>query len=188
MIYEFTCPGREHQGDRDFSKIMHGAPPAKVVNQIGCPQPGCGAVAKRRFDKEIPTQSVVGLTPISHSTTGKGSLQNTIGKAFGEFQKNPDGSIDRNHAAFRDTGDLNKFMNGSNDLGKPKIDQRTGQPLRRKDGSVIREGAKFFQYGKNDAPSRNDVRRKPRRDKSVEWVDDRSAKDFPDTNSKSLTG
>lgn len=186
MIYEFTCPGREHKGNRDFTKIIHGVPPQQVVNQIDCPD--CGGVAKRRFDKEIPTQSVVGLTPISHSTTGPGSFQRTLEKAFGGFKKNADGSVDKNHAAFRDSGEMSKFMNGQNDLGKPKIDQRTGQPLRRKDGSVIREGAKFFQYGKNDAPSRTDVRKRTRPDKSVEWVDERGAKDFPDTNSKSLTG
>lgn len=187
MIYVFDCPGREHQGDRIFQQIFHGMP-KDVINQYQCPQKGCGAVAKRRFDKEIPTQAVVGLTPISHSTTGKGSLQRTVEKAFGGFKKNPDGSIDTNHAAFRDTGEFSKFMNGANDLGKPKINQRTGEPLRRKDGSIIREGAKLIQYGKNDAPSHDRIRQKPRRDKSVEWVDDRSAKDFPDTNSKSLTG
>lgn len=162
--------------------------PKDVINQDQCSQPGCGAVAKRRFDKEIPTQSVIGLTPISHSTTGKGSLQRTIQKAFGEFKKNPDGSIDTNHSAFRDTGEFSKFMNGANELGKPKINQRTGEVLRRKDGSIIREGAKLIQYGKNDAPSHDRVRSRPKRDKSVEWVDGGSARDFPDTNSKSLTG
>jgi len=185
-MYVFSCPGREHQGDREFTQIFHTVP-AAVINQYQCPQPQCQAVAKRRFDKEIPSQSVIGLTPISHSTTGKGSFQKTVEKAFGGFKKNPDGSIDPNHAAFRDSGEFQKFMNGANDLGKPKINQRTGEVLRRRDGSVIREGAKIFQYGKNDAPSRNDVRRRPRQDKSVEWVDDRSVRDFPDTNSKSLT-
>ncbi len=183
MIYVFTCPGREHRGDRDFEQVFHTLP-KNVINQYQCPQ--CGGVAKRRFDKEIPTQAVVGLTPISHSTTGKGSMQRTIERAFGAVKKNPDGSLDTNHSAFRDTGEFSKFMNGANDLGKPKINQRTGEPLRRKDGSIVREGAKLIQYGKNDAPSRNDVRRRGPRDKSVEWVD--NAKDFPDTNSKSLTG
>jgi len=185
--YVFDCPGREHTGDRIYQKVFHSMP-KDVVNQDQCSQPQCQAVAKRRFDKEIPTQSVVGLTPISHSTTGKGSLQRTIEKSFGAFQKNPDGSIDTNHSAFRDSGSLDKFMSGANELGKPKIDQRTGQPLRKKDGTIIREGAKIFQYGKNDAPSRTDVRKRPRKDRSVEWVDGGSSRDFPDTNSKTLTG
>lgn len=179
MIYEFSCPGRDHKGDRDFSKIMHGIPPKVVVNQIDCPE--CGATAKRRFDKEIPTQSVVGMTPISNSTTTPGSFQRTVQRAFGSYQKNPDGSVDPNHAAFRDSGELDRFMNGANQLGKPKIDQRTGQPLRRKDGSVIREGAKIFKYDRSATPSRDDVRRRPRPSRNIDWVDDRTAKEFPDT-------
>ncbi len=170
MIYVFDCPGREHAGKRVFEHVVHHMP-SVVMNCVACPQPKCGAVAKRRIDLEIPTQSLVGLTTVSNSTTTKGSLAHMTEKAFGKFLKNPDGSIDANHRPFRDTGEFNRFMQGENDLGKPKINQRTGKPLmvRSPDGSYkyVREGAKLIKFDKNDAPSRDDVRRQAPKPRNV---------------------
>lgn len=184
-MYEFTCPGREHQGDRDFQKVFHTVP-KNVIDKCECIQEGCGAVARRRFDKEIPTQAIVGMTPISHASTIPGSPAHTTEMAFGKFKTNPDGTVDKNHRPFDTTGDLDRFMNGANDLGKPKIDQRTGQPLRRSDGSIIRDGAKLVKYGANSTPSRTDARKRSNRrggeyrlgPVSTGWTTDREAKDF----------
>lgn len=179
--YIFECPGRDHEGPRRFEKFLHTVPDL-VIDKTECE---CGAVAKRRWDEEMKTQAVVGLKPISHATTGKGSVMKEVEFAFGKVQKNPDGSVDPNHAPFRDTGELDRFLNGANDLGKPKISQTTGKPLMRADGSYVREGAKLIKYDKNSAPSKTDVRRSRPRFKGVEW----GGKDvggFPSTNSKSL--
>ena len=160
MIYSFSCPGKSHEGDRDFDRIVHGAPPQKVVSSVKCPK--CGAKAARRLDREIPTQAVVGITPISHATTVKGSMAHTTEVAFGKFQENPDGSVDPNHRPFGDSGDLNRFMNGANNLGKPKMGI-DGKPMRKKDGSIIREGRKLIKFSPGDTPSRDGVRKsKPR--------------------------
>ena len=183
--YEFSCPGREHKGERDFTRTFHQMP-ERVIDKIECTQDGCGAVARRRFDKEIPTQAVIGMTPISHATTLKGSPAHEAEIAFGKFRKNPDGSVDKNHRPFDTTGDLNRFMNGANDLGKPKIDQRTGDVLRRSDGSVVRNGAKLVKYDSQQAPSRNDVRKTSSRRGGVYrmgpvqtgWTDSREANAF----------
>lgn len=156
--------------------------PELVIDKIECE---CGAVAKRRFDKEIPTQAVVGLTQISHSTTTPGSVADDLKFAFGEVKVNADGSVEKNHRPFTNTGDLDKFLNGKNNLGVPKISQTNGQPLMNKDGSYVREGAKLIRYDKNNAPSKSEVRKHKPRYKNVDWVSSREAKDFQ-TNSKSL--
>ena len=180
--YVFECAGREHSGERIFEKFIHEVPKL-VITQTECE---CGAVAKRRLDREIPTQAVVGLTPISHSTTTKGSVQHEIKLAFGEVQKNPDGSVDPNHTAFRDTGELNRFLNGQNDLGPRALDQRTGQPLRRKDGTYVHSGAKIIKYDKGAAPSKTGVRTSKPRFKNVAWENPKSVGAFPNTNSRTL--
>lgn len=128
--------------------------PKKVKQDTECSE--CGGRAARAFDLEIPTQSVVGVTPISLSTTTPGSVYHTVKHAFGERSE-----ADPSKAPFRDTGELGKFLGGANDFGPPSIDQRTGKPRRRPDGSVIRTGAKIIQYDRNATPSRDDVRRKP---------------------------
>ena len=76
----------------------------------------------------------------------------------GRFKHNPDGSVDKNHRPFRDTGEMNKFMAGNNDWGDPVV-KDNGQPLRRKDGSIVRKGAKLFKYGANATPSRDGIRK-----------------------------
>lgn len=179
--YVFECPGRDHEGNRTFERFIHSVP-AIVVDKTECE---CGAVAKRRFDIEMKTQAVIGLTPISHATTTKGSVAQELEFAFGKVQKNPDGTVDPNHRPFRDTGELDKFLNGANDLGKPKISQTTGKPLMRKDGSYVREGAKLIKYDKNATPSKTEVRRGRPRLGGVEWGG-RDVSSYRDTNSKSL--
>lgn len=156
--YEFSCPGREHTGERDFQKTFSSLP-KNVIDKTECKQPGCGAVARRRFDKEIPTQSVIGIRPLSHASTTPGNVAHTAEMAFGKFKQNPDGTVDKNHRPFENTGEMDRFLNGANDLGKPKINQRTGEPLRRQDGSIIREGAKIVKLGNGATPSRDDVRK-----------------------------
>jgi len=154
--YSFRCPtckDPETGKALEFS-IFLSTVPKKVKKDAECD--GCGGRAARAFDLEIPSQSVVGLTPISKSTTVPGSMYHTVKYAFGAHD-----SKDPNQAPFRDSGELNAFLNGANDLGKPKIDQRTGKPLRRADGSIVREGAKLIKYDRNATPSRDDVRKRP---------------------------
>lgn len=182
MIYVFDCPGREHEGPRQFERFFHGIPNGPVIDKTECK---CGAVAKRRFDVEMKTQAIVGLTPISHSTSTKGSVSKELEFAFGEHKKNPDGTVDTNHRPFRDTGELDRFMNGANDLGKPKISQTTGKPLMRADGSYVREGAKLIKYDKGAAPSRTDARRFKPKYKGVEWGG-KDVASFGNTNSRTL--
>ena len=61
-------------------------------------------------------------------------------------------------------------MNGGNELGKPVLDDK-GQPRRRSDGSIIRKGAKLFQYGANATPSQTGIRKRDIRvpDTSVDF-------------------
>lgn len=151
--YVFRCPTCKEDGNPLTFTVFRSSVPVKVVKDAECSQ--CGGRAARAFDLEIPTQSVVGLTPISKSTTVPGSLYNDVKFAFGANHKD-----DPNQAPFRDSGELNAFLNGNNDFGRPKIDQRTGKPLKRPDGSTIREGAKLIKYDRNATPSRDDVRRK----------------------------
>jgi len=156
--YAFKCITPEHPKDipREFVKMVYHVP-KKVITQYTCPE--CGGLGKRDLASEIPTQAVVGLTPISHSTTTPGSLSKEIGFAFGNFKKNPDGTEDRNHTAFRDTGELNKYMNGHNDLGAPVLNDK-GEPMRRPDGSCIRQGAKLVKYSANKTPSKTGLERR----------------------------
>lgn len=177
MIYCFKCVTPEHPADkpREFEAIVHHVP-KKIVNQYPCPE--CGGLGKRDLAKEIPTQSLVGVQSISTSTTVKGSIYDEIKFAFGRRKQNPDGSIDKNHAAFRDTGELNKFMNGQNDLGEPVLDER-GNPMRRQDGSMVRRGAKLVKLNPNATPSRSDIRRSrpPVPDASESWVGEDAIRD-----------
>lgn len=153
--YAFKCGSDEH-GDapREFVAMIHHMP-KKIVTQWKCP---CGAIAQRDLASEIPTQAVVGVTSISHSTTVGGALSKELEFGFGRFKTNPDGSVEKNHRPFRDTGEMSKYMNGQNDLGTPVV-KDNGQVMRRKDGSVVRNGAKLFKYGPNATPSRDGVRR-----------------------------
>lgn len=152
--YCFRCPKCKAEGGEAYTfSIFTATVPVKVKKDAECSE--CGGRAARAFDLEIPTQAVVGLTPISKSTTGKGSMYNDVKFAFGKHDVS-----DPNQAPFRDSGELDSFMNGRNEFGKPKIDQSTGKPLRRPDGSVVREGAKLIKYDRNATPSRDDVRRK----------------------------
>lgn len=154
-VYCFKCITPEHPSDqpREFVKSFH-TMPKKIINQSNCPE--CGGLGKRDFSAEIPTQSLVGVQSISHSSTGPGSVSKEIEFAFGKFKKNPDGSVDHNSAAFRDTGELNKFMNGNNDMGEPVLNDK-GEPLRRQDGSCVRRGAKLVKYNANKTPSRSSI-------------------------------
>jgi len=182
MVYVFECPGREHEGERVFEKFIHTIPKC-VITQIDCT---CGAVARRRLDKEIPTQSLVGQTQISHSTTGKGSVANDIKFAFGETKLNPDGTVDHNHRPFTTTGEMDKFMSGQNNLG-PRVLGDDGQPRRDAKGNYIHGPAKLVKLGANDAPSRSDVR--PRRKyKDAAHLSNKAVSGFPDTRSNSLRG
>lgn len=151
--YCFRCPNCKEDGQALTFTIFRSTVPVKIIKDTECTT--CGGRAERAFDLEIPTQSIVGLTPISKSTTVPGSMYHAVKYAFGEHD-----SKDPNQAPFRDSGELNAFLNGKNDFGKPKIDQRTGQPLRRPDGSIIREGAKIIKHDKGATPSRDDVRKK----------------------------
>ncbi len=175
MIYVFKCPNPAHKKKNSFEVAIHHMP-KKVVMQHPCSLPDCDWTAKRDFSQEIPTQAVIGATPISHSTSVKGSLAKEMEFVAGRFKRNPDGTVDKNHRPFRDTGEMNKFMNGQNQLGQPSIDQRTGKPRRRRDGSIIREGAKLFKYGNNAAPSRSDVR-KGRREYPNAWTTESQVSD-----------
>ena len=153
--YIFRCPTcKDEEGKPLAITVFLSTVPKKVKQDTECSE--CGGRAARAFDLEIPTQAVVGLTPISLSTTTPGSIYNTVKHAFGERSE-----ADPSQAPFRDTGELKKFMEGANDFGKPSIDQRTGKVRRRPDGSVIRQGAKLIQYDRNATPSRDDVRKAP---------------------------
>ena len=179
--YVFSCESPDHQGERVFEKFMT-VYPNITPDKTECK---CGGIAKRRFDKEIPTQAVLGQTQISHATTVKGSVAEDLKFAFGETKVNPDGSVDPNHRPFTSTGELDKFLGGKNNLGVPKLSQTNGKPLMKKDGTYIREGAKIIRYDKGATPSKSEARRSKPRYKNVEWGD-RGLRDFSDTNSRSL--
>jgi len=168
MIYCFQCVASKHPEGQDRSFVqMVTHVSEKRIDQYPCPV--CGGLGKRDLAKEIPTIRSVGMTPISNGT----ALGKELEFSFGRFKKNPDGTVNTNHAAFRDTGELSKYMNGNNDLGEPELNQRTGEPLRRKDGSVVRKGAKLFKYGKNATPRRSSVRR--RNEVPSAWIDEKTA-------------
>lgn len=154
--YTFICLSTKHPpgAARQFEQWINHKE-GKRIDQSTCMV--CGTTARRDLTADLQTVNVNGLTPIAVSDS-KFSLNKELGFSFGKFKKNKDGSFDKNHAVFRDTGELNKFMNGANDLGPPKLDQSTGEILRRHDGSVVRDGAKLFKYGPNATPSRDGVR------------------------------
>lgn len=161
--YIFRCPScKDENGDPSVITIFKTTVPKDVIRETTCSD--CGGKAPRAFDLEIPSQAVIGLTPISKSTTVPGSLYNTVKHAFGAHDEN-----DPNQAPFRDSGELEKFLNGNNDLGKPSIDQRTGKVRRRPDGSVIRNGAKLIKYDRNATPSKDNYVRQRGPSKSARW-------------------
>lgn len=94
--------------------------------------------------------------------------------AFGRFEKNPDGSEDMNKPRFRDSGELNKYMNGQNELGDPVTNDK-GEPVKRPDGTIIRRGAKLFKYSQGATPSKDGVSNKRGVPKGAKWVDQRTA-------------
>lgn len=173
-IYVFKCVSEDHpvERDRDFVQTIHHMP-KKVIGQYPCP--ACGGLGKRDFESEIKSQSVIGLTPISKSTTTPGSFYNETKFAFGQDKVNPDGSVDKSQARFRDSGELKAYMNGQNDLGEPVL-RDNGQPLRRKDGSIVRKGAKLFKYPKGATPSRSGMQRS-RPAVPDAWTDEKGAAD-----------
>ncbi len=181
MRYTFHCGSKRHEDDssRTFESFIN-VKEGKRVDQIQCPE--CGGLAKRDLVTDLKTVSIVGGTPISLSTTGKGSMYETAKFSFGRFKKNPDGSEDRNHAAFRDSKELDRFANGHNDLGPPKLDDN-GNPIRRKDGSMVRTGAKLIKFDKSRRPP---VNKRPRMDVPDAWVGDDIVQKSGRTNPISL--
>ena len=166
--YTFVCASSRHEDEktRQFTNVIHHKE-GKRVDQLACPE--CGGLARRDLVADLATVNVTGLTSISHASTGKGSGNYESRFMAGRFKKNPDGSVDKNHAAFRDTGEMERYVNGANDLGPPKLDDN-GNPLRRRDGSMIRTGAKLVKFSANRKPSRYHVR-KARVDVPDAWVD-----------------
>ncbi len=148
--YSFLCASPDHpQGQaRSFVITVHHVP-GKPIDRYPCVV--CRRSAKRDLASDLASVNMVGATPISNSTTTKGSFAHTTEFAFGRHKKNPDGTVNTAERPFRDSGELSKFMAGQNELGKPELDDK-GQPRRRSDGSVIRKGAKLFQYGANATP------------------------------------
>ena len=153
--YSFICGAKSHPADEDrkFVEVIEHKS-NKRIDQSRC---SCGGVAKRDLVGDLASVNMTGATPISHATTGPGSVAKSVEFMAGQFKTNPDGSVDKNHRPFRDTGELNRYMNGENELGKPKTDD-SGNPIRRSDGSIVRDGAKLFKYGVNDTPSRSAAR------------------------------
>lgn len=178
--YSFVCASSKHpEGeDRKFVAVIHHIKD-KPVDQTRC---SCGGMAKRDFVADLNTVNFVGSTPISLASTGKGSLQHTAQFAFGKHRQNPDGSKDYNHTRFDNIKDLDRYANGANDLGPPKLDAN-GNPMRRPDGSVIRTGAKLVKFDKHKAPP---VNRRPTVNVPSAWVDDREIGREGRTNNISL--
>lgn len=183
-VYVFNCPGREHEGEREFEQFIHQIPKV-IITQLKCPQ--CGAIAKRCIDKEIQTQALIGQTQISHASTVKGTVAHDLKFAFGETRENPDGTVDANHRPFTTTGELDKFMAGRNNLG-PRIVDNDGNPIKDSRGNYVHGGAKLVKLGKGAAPSRNDVRKGPRKYKNADHVGAKDIGAFPNTRSSALRG
>ena len=152
---------------------MHHKPGKRIDNY---PCTTCGGKSKRDLAGDFETVNMTRSTPISNSTTIRGSYAHTTEYAFGKHKTNPDGSVDPSQRPFRDSGELNKYMNGGNELGKPILGDN-GQPLRRADGSIVRKGAKLFQYGPNATPSQTGIRKRDIRvpDTSVDFSTVRDA-------------
>jgi hypothetical protein len=173
-LYSFRCFSPDHvekKYPRLFEQYLSFSTVEKAsrVSQYPCP---CGAVAKRELVRDLVSVNVNGLTPI-HPQDSKFGLGKELEFAFGKFKENPDGTVDHNSAPFRDSGEMNRFMRGANSLGPPKLNDK-GNPIRRPDGSIVREGAKLFKYGKNATPSRVAPRRQ-RPNVPYAWVDEKSA-------------
>lgn len=170
--YTFRCEAKRHDpirhGDRDFELFLH-IRGDKNVDQHECQ---CGGLAKRNLAVDLRSINTLGMTPI-HPTDSKNHIGKELEFAFGKFKRNPDGTEDHNHAPFRDTGELSKYMNGQNDLGEPVLDDN-GKPRRRADGSMIRQGAKLIKYGANRTPSKTGLERK-RHNVPSAWVDEKAA-------------
>lgn len=154
--YTFVCDDKGHDkakhGDASFVRFIQHRE-GKRIDQFQC---SCGATAKRDLVSDLASVNVNGLAPVSHSTTLPGSLAHTTEFAFGRFKEDERGATNKNERPFKDSGELARYMNGDNDLGPPQLDDK-GNPRRRSDGSIIRRGAKLFQYGKNDTPARSGV-------------------------------
>lgn len=168
--YTFVCKAKDHLNEhtRQFVQVIYHRD-GKRIDQTSCPT--CGAVSKRDLVADLGTVNINGLTPLTPSDSRFAPSKETE-FAFGKFKVDKTGKENFAHSPFRDTGELEKFMNGNNDLGEPELNQSTGQPLRRKDGSVVRQGAKLFKYGKNATPSRDGLR-KPFADVPNAWVDEK---------------
>jgi hypothetical protein len=85
---------------------------------------------------------VIGVRPVSDSTTGNGSLKHEAQFAFGNRQ----GKV-----PFKDSGEYDRFLNGKNELGPPVLDDN-GNRVRKSDGSILHGGEKFVRMGKNHTP------------------------------------
>lgn len=155
--FTFLCSSKrhEHASTRQFVTVIN-CVADKRVDQFKCPE--CGGLAKRDLVADLQTVSTVGSTPISHASTINGTLAHATQFAFGRFKENPDGSVDRNHTRFSTTGELERFVNGRNELGVPRVDDN-GNPIRRPDGSLIRQGAKFVKFSNQKRPP---INKKPR--------------------------
>lgn len=163
--FTFNCVSKRHEDEetRQFVQVIH-LVKEKRVDQIQCPE--CGGLAKRDLVADLKTINTVGSTPISHASSVPGTLSHAAKFAFGQFKQNPDGSVDRNHTRFSTSGELERYVNGANDLGPPKIGPN-GQPMRRPDGSMIRTGAKLVKYDRHRRPPTN---KKPRVNVPPAWV------------------
>ena len=155
--YTFRCESpvhaEEQHGARSFECVIQHRE-GKRIDQSRCP---CGGIAKRDFLADAATVGVVGMVPIRPNDS-KFAIGRELEYSFGRFKRDPDGKEDKNHSPFRDTGEMSRFMAGANDLGNPKLDEY-GLPIRRRDGSVVRDGAKLFKYGSNATPSIDRVRK-----------------------------
>ncbi len=174
--YIFVCASSRHpEGQaREFTRMIHHVP-VKIITQYKC---ACGGLAKRNLAAEVASQHVIGLTPISHSTAVEGSFAKEVEFVAGRFKRNPNGSADRNHRPFRDSGEFNAYLNGKNELGEPFLTD-AGTPMRRPDGSIIRRGAKLVKLSANATPSRSGIMKKrfmPSEDMGG-WVGESTARD-----------
>lgn len=184
-MYSFICRSKRHENEstRKFVQSIHLKDVNKRVDQIQCPE--CGGLARRDLVADLQTVSTVGSTPISHASSGKGTLAHATQFAFGRFKENPDGSVDRNHTRFSTTGELEKYVNGRNELGPPKLDDR-GRRIMRPDGSFVREGKKLVKFDNNRRPP---VNKRPVVTVPSAWVgDDVVAKAGPTPRATRLPG
>ena len=114
------------------------------------------------------------MTPISHASQGKGTVGHETAFGFGRFKTNPDGSKNLNHTRFGTTGELDRYVEGANDLGPPKVDDN-GVPMRRPDGTMIREGAKLYKMARSASPPPPPPKRRFVPPPDSGWVDEGTA-------------